>query len=240
MESLGEMLRTRRLELGLSLEEVEEETKIRKYYIMALENNDFHLLPAMVYASGFVRRYARLLGLDPDETLREFKKSAVALEEPIEREEEIKLPVSRSQQLSIPVKNIVAGVAFLLVVVWLGIFLVDYIMPTSDLPNNNSSPPINNQEPLDPPPPPDSSEVEGINLHLTAIERCWVRVTEDDKSYADFTLQPGETREITADDKVILRLGNASGVKIDYNGEELGPAGESSSPITLEFPPEES
>ncbi|NLV16909.1 MAG: helix-turn-helix domain-containing protein [Syntrophomonadaceae bacterium] len=238
MESLGERLRARRLELGLSLDEVEEETKIRKYYITALESNDFHLLPAMVYASGFVRRYARMLGFDPDEVLREFKKN-VTREEPPEREEEIKLSVSRSQQLSIPVKNILAGAAFLVVVIWLGIFLVDFLIPSSDQPDSNNPPPINNVMPPEAPTSPDSPDVEGINLRLVAIERCWVRVTEDEKPYTDFTLQPGETREIKADNNVTLRLGNASGVKIEYNGKDLGPAGDISGPITLEFPPED-
>ena len=49
---LGEILRSRRLSLGLTLEDVEEETKIRKYYLEALEENNYDLLLPW-YASGF-------------------------------------------------------------------------------------------------------------------------------------------------------------------------------------------
>lgn len=52
---VGQRLKEERLRQGLSLEEIEEETKIRKYYLQALEEENFQVLPPQVYATGFVK-----------------------------------------------------------------------------------------------------------------------------------------------------------------------------------------
>ncbi len=61
MDGFGERLRATREWLGITLDEVEAETKIRKLYIEALENENFAILPPQVYAIGFVKQYARVL-----------------------------------------------------------------------------------------------------------------------------------------------------------------------------------
>lgn len=62
---LGETLQRARQARGLTLEEVERDTRISRHYLAALENENFGLLPAPVYARGFLRTYARYLGLEP-------------------------------------------------------------------------------------------------------------------------------------------------------------------------------
>lgn len=64
MRELGGILRATRESLGLDLDEIESRTKIRKRYLVALEEGDWSLLPGRVYARGFVRSYAEVLGLD--------------------------------------------------------------------------------------------------------------------------------------------------------------------------------
>jgi cytoskeletal protein RodZ len=59
------MLQRARQARGLTLEEVERDTRISRRYLQALENENFGLLPAPVYARGFLRTYARYLGLEP-------------------------------------------------------------------------------------------------------------------------------------------------------------------------------
>src|SRR3712207_7692100 len=49
---------------GLSLEEVEQATKIRKRYLRGLEREDYAIPPDAVYARGFLKTYANYLGLD--------------------------------------------------------------------------------------------------------------------------------------------------------------------------------
>ena len=64
-EFSGALLRRLREQAPASLADVAEITKISKRYLMALEENDFAVLPALVYVRGFVTEYARALGLDP-------------------------------------------------------------------------------------------------------------------------------------------------------------------------------
>jgi len=62
---LGEWLRQRREELGISLEQAEADTRIRRYYLEALESEKFDALPDAVVGRGFLRNYAVYLDLDP-------------------------------------------------------------------------------------------------------------------------------------------------------------------------------
>jgi cytoskeleton protein RodZ len=66
---LGETLQRARLARGVTLEEAERTTRISRRYLEALENENFGLLPAPVYARGFLRTYARYLGLEPTDLL---------------------------------------------------------------------------------------------------------------------------------------------------------------------------
>ncbi|HSB90972.1 MAG TPA: RodZ domain-containing protein [Anaerolineales bacterium] len=76
MESIGARLRQRREQLGLTLEEAERVTRIRNYYLQALEEDDPGALPSPVQARGFLKNYADYLGLPTDELLRSYAESS--------------------------------------------------------------------------------------------------------------------------------------------------------------------
>jgi cytoskeleton protein RodZ len=69
MGDLGRLLREAREEKGVSLEEVEEATHIRRKFLQALEEEDFGALPAETYVKGFLRTYAMYLELAPEEMM---------------------------------------------------------------------------------------------------------------------------------------------------------------------------
>jgi cytoskeleton protein RodZ len=71
---LGEWLRQRREELGISLEQAETSTRIRRQYLEALESEQFDALPDPVVGRGFLRNYASYLGLDPKEAADRFSR----------------------------------------------------------------------------------------------------------------------------------------------------------------------
>ena len=70
---IGPVLEKARKDKGLTLEEVEHATKIRKRYLAGLEREDFGVLPDVVYVQGFLKTYANYLGLDGEELSRELK-----------------------------------------------------------------------------------------------------------------------------------------------------------------------
>ena len=72
MGELGNTLSRARRARAITLEDVERDTHVSKRYLAALENEDFSIFPAPVYARGFLRTYSRYLGLNPDELIRVF------------------------------------------------------------------------------------------------------------------------------------------------------------------------
>lgn len=66
---LGETLRRARTAKGSTIEDAERVTRIPRKYLEALELENFGILPAPVYARGFLRSYAGYLGLEPGELL---------------------------------------------------------------------------------------------------------------------------------------------------------------------------
>lgn len=69
MRSVGEILKKRRLERYLELDTVERVLKIRKKFLIALEENAWEKLPSLPYIKGFLKNYADYLGLNSDEML---------------------------------------------------------------------------------------------------------------------------------------------------------------------------
>lgn len=70
--SVGEILKHARKKKNLSLEQAEEETKVRAKYLEALEQSHFEALPASVYAAGFLAKYADFLNLNKEEIIQQF------------------------------------------------------------------------------------------------------------------------------------------------------------------------
>ena len=85
MESLGEYLRSNRELNGLSLEKVASVLKIKVWYLSAIEQDFFDLMPAGGYDRKFLTQYARHLGLDSEEVIRRYDECyrSAAISEPL-------------------------------------------------------------------------------------------------------------------------------------------------------------
>ncbi|GJL66380.1 MAG: XRE family transcriptional regulator [Nitrospirales bacterium] len=75
-DSIGVHLKKIRETQGLSLDQVASLTRIQAKFLQALENEEFQLLPEQVFTRGFVRTYARSLGISEEDTLRRFSESS--------------------------------------------------------------------------------------------------------------------------------------------------------------------
>ena len=73
MNELGHILREARETKGLTLAEVETDIRINTRFLEALENGDYAILPTPVHVRGFLRNYARFLGLDPQPLLDRYE-----------------------------------------------------------------------------------------------------------------------------------------------------------------------
>ena len=76
MSSFGDRLRREREMRGVSLDDIAEATKIGTRLLRALEEEHFELLPGGIFNKGFVRAYAKYLGLNEDEAVADYLAAA--------------------------------------------------------------------------------------------------------------------------------------------------------------------
>jgi len=88
METLGGFFQHARERQDLTLEQVASQTRIQQRHLQALEEEDYASLPAKVFTKGFVRSYARTLGLDEDEALQLFLTSSSSFYEHTQQEQQ--------------------------------------------------------------------------------------------------------------------------------------------------------
>ena len=74
-ETVGEILRNKREEIGLSLDEITEKLNLDSNLIELLENNDFEKFKVETYLKGYLRAYSKLLGIDGDRIIKLYKES---------------------------------------------------------------------------------------------------------------------------------------------------------------------
>lgn len=232
---IGDKFKEERIRQGYSLDEVEEDTKIRKYYLEAIENDNYIVLPPKVYAVGFVKRYAKFLGLNEHECSEEFKKLAYGSEssESIENIIIDKPTKITNVESSISWKNVLVALAFLAVVIWAGDYLITYFTKDHNLPPNHGNQPIVEQprQVEEDENVIDENKVEneqptGVEVIIQASQNCWLNVIVDDVPEYNATLAAGESLTFTGTDKIYLKAGNAGGITITYNGEEMPTLGQ--------------
>jgi cytoskeleton protein RodZ len=90
MGSFGERLRREREMRGITLDEIAESTKISRRHLESLEKEGFDSLPGGIFNRGFVRAYARYLGIDEEQAVADY---AAAAAEPAEPETKFPMTV---------------------------------------------------------------------------------------------------------------------------------------------------
>jgi cytoskeleton protein RodZ len=125
-KTAGNALRERRLVLGLDEKAVASQLRIRKDQLVAIETGDYERLPGRTYAIGFIRSYARLVGLDAEQLVEQFKGEMQALE--VHKPVELVFPDAAPQR-SWPSGHLFAVALVVAVVVYA---LVHLTMPTAE------------------------------------------------------------------------------------------------------------
>lgn len=74
------------------------------------------------------------------------------------------------------------------------------------------------------------------SLDITATGRTWVQMIIDGSERREMTLNPGEKANVGADKHIVLKIGNAAGVALRYDGKEMRNLGEEGEVVTLNFP----
>ncbi|WP_019242234.1 MULTISPECIES: helix-turn-helix domain-containing protein [Bacillus] len=92
MTELGKTLKAAREEKGLSLDDLQQLTKIQKRYLIGIEKGDYAMMPGKFYVRAFIKQYAEAVGIEPEEIFEQFKSDVPAV-----REDELPEQLSRVQ-----------------------------------------------------------------------------------------------------------------------------------------------
>jgi cytoskeleton protein RodZ len=237
--SFGEWLRRQREMREISLRDIAERTKISLRYLEAMEADRFDLLPAPLFAKGFLREYARYVGLSPDDVVNHYLSVHHPEELAGDPKEDTKVrsrpkpvdpgptPVRRNWSYGLVLA--LAGL-ILLVLVALAAWFADRRRDEAPASSNGQAPPsiaaplpapvpvAQQQLPAAPPPREPSAPIE-VSLDFT--EGCWVEAVTDGKDRFSEEKVPGESLEFKAEKSIVLTLGNGGGVNVQVNGHPL-------------------
>lgn len=127
MENLGEFLRQEREQKKVPIEEMAIRTRIAIRFIKAIEENQFDQLPNQVSAKGFLRSYARCLGLDEETVLKGFSDAVQPVEAPPPAEVKEDIPsyiqMKRPDRLPFPLWAALAVGAVIILLLALTFFM---------------------------------------------------------------------------------------------------------------------
>ncbi len=250
METIGEILRNKRLEKGLTLEDVSKLVKIRKKYLEALESGNYNEIPGKVYVKSFLKIYSDFLGLDRFYILKRYQ-SEMMPEENIIIPPTYYMPVnnkiSRRASRTKNLLYIIAAIIGVVLIIW-GINRLRLSHSPSNIINDEtieSSYYSSNQielpeieipiEEIVPTPKPQEIKhnFDKLTLSINSADYSWVSKTIDGKNTISYTMLPNKSESLEAQKSVNLRIGNANGVKINVNGFDLGSLGKSGEVIDL-------
>ena len=216
----GGWLRRQRELRQVSLREIADVTKISIRYLEALEEDRFDVLPAPVFARGFLREYARYVGLDPDEVVNTYL-TAQSEAQPEEAAE------PWTTQSKGPSLEWTSGLLLALAVV-LVLALVAVVAFYAERSRGNP-PPVPPAMSSPPPPvvvvpepvvPAAVAPQAPLVVTMDFAEDCWVEATVDGQRRLSELHVQGESLMLEADELVVLTLGNARAVRIEVNGRQ--------------------
>lgn len=103
MTELGKVLKEARESKGITLDDLQQLTKIQKRYLIGIEEGNYEMMPGKFYVRAFIKQYAEAVGLDADQLFEEHQTDIPA---PAVQQEEAPQNLSRVQsKKSIPVNN---------------------------------------------------------------------------------------------------------------------------------------
>ncbi len=239
MGSFGQRLKREREMRGVSLDEIAQATKIGTRSLRALEDEDFERLPGGIFNKGFVRAYARFLGIDEEQAVADYMIASGLEAAPSEVAEEDAGAASsdlwrrRSRAIAITAL-LLAGIGYgawwLYSTGWLkskpARQATQPATMGSSLPGPASAQAASAQAkpPETPPPAADTvaAAAQYFTVRIRAHGQCWVEWAADGQR-EEVTFVAGGEKEVRAREKIELKLGDVNAVEISFNGEALPP-----------------
>ena len=253
---LSEKLRVARTSRGFSLEDIAALTRIQRKFLEAIEEGRFSVMPR-VYVRAFLRSYAKAVGLDGDEMLRDLEQAeqyAASGAREISRETEGEVsPAALARKTSVRVrwpsqKNVPVIVAGLLIAsLVVSLMLLGRGERTSSIKEipfpdvvkqrevtvagHHADSAANKGGPLTSTARMQTASHPPLILRAMTFDSVWIRILIDGKTRKDYRVPPRWSGQWKANDNFIISLGNASAVSLTLNNAALGMIGEPGKPV---------
>jgi cytoskeletal protein RodZ len=234
LATFGEELKREREIRGISLKEIADATKISKRFLEAIERNDHKTLPAPVFTRGFVREYARYLGLNADEMVNRYNYAAAGddrIEKPpphpiapplVEPPRKVRAkrgipPAMFRVDLNLMLLMLIA--VALAAVAWWAVQFKQ--RRDAEARAAESSPPIvaAAKTAVVPPTASQAPSDNLLRLALEARQNCWVELQADGARVVYDELQAGDRRTFEAKESFhFVKIGKADALALTLNG----------------------
>jgi cytoskeletal protein RodZ len=248
MTNFGASFKKAREAKGISLDQIAKQTRISTRFLTAIENEEFHVLPGGIFNRGFVRSFAEALGLDAEEAVADYER-LLSAREPIEDVASEKPPPVNGRRQLYPVAIVILAVAIAAFYIVTRESGRTGVKPASSppAPAAQPAPPAPHLEPevteaaaasLAEPEAAHPAAAQSLTLDIEAREKTWIRVVSDGNSVnPGEVLEPGMTRQFTAENSIKISIGNAAGLTLKVNDRLLKPLGKSGEVRSLTITP---
>lgn len=229
--TLGEKLRQAREERGFTLSEVADQTRISGLYLESIENDEYRTLPGGIFNKGFVKSYAKFVGINEQEALTDY--SALISKTDIIENPELKL--YRPEVLTDGPSGISNAPTIILAVVILSLmsvgvwFLVNYLRPpegpvaantqTKANANINATTPSDGSTEL----PSNLPEMATVKIEFKAVGQPVRLIATNDGEKSDNVVAAGSSANFEPKESLILNYNrwNATSAQLTINGKPI-------------------
>ncbi|MBW1697914.1 MAG: DUF4115 domain-containing protein [Deltaproteobacteria bacterium] len=237
--SFGRYLKTLRLEKGISLKEVANETRIGMETLILIENEDLGKLPAEVFTRGFLRAYAKAIDANGDEVIRRYITDIQAFRDTERFETDLKKATSRFWS------RIIFSFGALGCIIAISIYVLSGSSTRMPSPSEQSQHQVletvhqesragdERQEPKSRPVEPTADR---LRLKVKAIKKTWIKVIVDSRDAKQYHLNPGDHLEIEAESGFNLLIGDAKGVELTLGDKPVRVFGKDNQVVTVQIP----
>lgn len=227
--TIGQALRQAREAAGLSVQDVADRTKVRPGLLGLIEDDNHDKLPALTYSVGFVKAYARTVGLDPAASAERYRQESQK-GDPVPTMVDMQ-PLDARRM---PSKRLVAAVSAALVLA-LGLFWAwgaGVLTPpppeapvVADIATNVPATPDEEfaEDAAPGPAQPDPS----APVTLTATTEAWVKISDSVSGETFFmgTMAPAQTLALPPGRPWVLRTGRAGAIEAKVGDRLIPPLG---------------
>jgi len=242
--SPGAYLKNIRLENGISIEAVSGATKIGIDHLIHIEMDHYENLPAEVFVRGFLRAYAKAIGLDDDEVMRRYLFHIKNFQGDAGARLKIKKPRksiwlwvlmtfgvlicsvsvsifgssilnSKSEKVSEESRSVPKDEATEQV------YAILSTAPTGGLIKDVLTVPLTARIGMDPKRAPSQAMTEPLLLRIVTVQETWIKVKADKQNTKRYSLNPGDRMEFEASSGFQLIIGNPEGVQLTLNNKPV-------------------